>query len=125
MNRLRQVVLTVALLGLVLGAIGILAIAAAPGAAIGHAVITIGDHEVALSDLVGGMAGVAFAAFVVALVLVVVVPVAIAVPLLAVGVGLAVGFLAIAFSLALLLSPLIVVGWLIWRVARPAPLAAP
>ena len=125
MNRLLKVLLSVALLGLVLGAIGILAIAAAPGASIGHAVIAIGDHEMVLSGLVGGMAGLAFAAFVVALVLVVVVPVAIAVPLLAVGVGLAVGFLAIAFSVALLLSPLIVVGWLIWRVARPAPLAAP
>ena len=48
-----------------------------------------------------------------AVVLVVVVPFAVVVPLLVVGIGLALGVLAIVAATALLLSPLLLIGWLI------------
>jgi hypothetical protein len=48
------------------------------------------------------------------------VPFALVVPLLVVGIGLALGVLAIVATTTLLLSPLLLIGWLIWRLARPA-----
>jgi len=36
------------------------------------------------------------------------------------GIGLALGVLAIVATTTLLLSPLLLIGWLIWRLARPA-----
>jgi hypothetical protein len=125
MNRLLKVLLIVGVVALVLSAAGTLALVAWPGT-IGHAVVAVGDHEVVLSDLYGGGALLALAGLVVAVVLAVVVPLAVAVPLLAVGVGLAFGFVAVAGTVALLMSPLILVGWLVWRLTRPsrsAPLA--
>lgn len=120
MNRLLKLLLVVGIVALVLSAAGTLAIVAWPDGPIGHAVVAVGDHEVVLSDLYGGGALVALAGLVVAVVLVVVVPLAVAVPLLAIGIGLALGFVAVAGTVALLLSPLILLGWLIWRLARPA-----
>ena len=68
----------------------------------------------------GNLPALALVGLVMAVVLVVVVPFALVVPLLVVGIGLALGVLAIVATTTLLLSPLLLIGWLIWRLARPA-----
>ena len=120
MKRLLKAFLAIVTIGLLLSLVGITAIVLTAGDPLGHAVVSINDHELALSGLSGNLPALALVGLVMAVVLVVVVPFALVVPLLVVGVGLALGVLAIVATTTLLLSPLLLIGWLIWRLARPA-----
>ena len=87
--------------------------------ALGQAVISIDGDRVTFSELhghplVGFAVGTA-----VALVALVLVPIVVCVPLLAVALALAVAVLALAGTAALVLSPLLILGWIVWRLARP------
>jgi len=89
-----------------------------------HTTITIDGETIALSDIEGWRAAVVLAGAVVAVLFGLVVAalaVVFAVGLAALGVIIAV--LAVLVSLALCASPLLLVGWLIWRLVRPAPVA--
>lgn len=86
-----------------------------------HTTITINGETIALSGIEGWRAALVITAAVVA-VLVGLVVAALAV-VFAVGVaalGVVVSVLAVLASLALLASPLLFIGWLIWRLVRPA-----
>ena len=120
MKRLLKTLFAIAAIGLLLSLAGIVAIVLTAGDPLGHAVVSINDHEVALSGLSGNLPALALVGLVMAVVLVVVVPCAVVVPLLAIGIGLALGVLAILATTTLLLSPLLLLGWLVWRLARPA-----
>jgi len=120
MSRLLKTLFALAAIGLLLSVVGIAAIVATGGDPLAHAVISVNDHEVALSGLQGNLPLLVLVGLVVAVVLVVVVPLAVGIPLVLVAFGLALGVLAIAAATALLLSPLILIGWALWRLARPA-----
>jgi hypothetical protein len=120
MNRLLKTLAAIVAIGLVLSLAGIAAIVLTAGEPLGRAVLSINDHDIVLSGLSGNLPALALAGLVMAVVFAVVVPCAIVVPLLVIGLGLALGVLAIVAATALLLSPLWLIGWLIWRVARPA-----
>ena len=120
MSRLLKTLFAIAALGLLLSLVGIAAIALAADDPLGHAVVSINDHDLALSDLSGNLPALALVGLVMAVVLVVVVPCPVVVPLLVIGLGLALGVLAIVATTALLLSPLLLIGWVVWRLARPA-----
>lgn len=120
MSRLLKTFLAMALVGLLLSVVGIATIVATGGDPLAHAVISVNDHDVALSGLQGNLPLLVLVGLVVAVVLVVIVPLAVGIPLVLIGFGLALGVLAITAATALLLSPLILIGWLIWRLARPA-----
>jgi len=104
----------------VLGAILAALIASADPHALGHAVIRINGEDVPLSGLHVHPLAAVLAGIVGALVALVVVPLAICVPLLAVVFVLACALLAIAGTAAVVLSPLLLLGWIAWRAARPA-----
>jgi|BarGraIncu00222A_1022003.scaffolds.fasta_scaffold192031_2 hypothetical protein len=90
-----------------------------------HTTITIDGQTIALSGIEGWRAAAAIAAAVVAVFVALVV--AALVVVFAVGVallGIVVAALAVLASLALIASPLLFIGWLIWRLVRPAPHAA-
>jgi hypothetical protein len=118
MSRLLMTLFAIAVVGLLLSIVGIAAVVATGGDPLGHAVVSVNDHEVVLAGLQGNLP---LLALVVAVVMVVVVPLAVGIPLVLVAFGLALGVLAIAAATALLLSPLILIGWGLWRLARPAP----
>jgi hypothetical protein len=85
--------------------------------------IVVNGRELVLGAADGGhWLAATLAALVALLVLMVIVPMAlllaIALPLLLVVIGLAVGALAIALIVGLTLSPLLLVGWLLWRATR-------
>ena len=127
MRRLWRTLLALVLIGLLLTVAAIVGAVAWTGDPLAHAVVTIDGSEVTLAQLQGSVALAALAIGVVLVALFLVVPFAIVLPLLAVGLALALAFIAIAGIVALLLSPLIALGWLIWRLARPArrvPMAA-
>jgi hypothetical protein len=87
-----------------------------------HATISIDGETIALSGIEGWRAALVIAGAIVA-VLVAAVVAALAV-VFAIGVaalGVIVAMLAVLASIALVASPLILVGWLIWRLVRPAP----
>jgi len=108
------------LLVVVLGAAIATLLATADPQALGHAVIRIDGDQIAFADLHAHPLAAMLAGIVGALVAVVVVQLAICVPLLAVVFGLACALIAIAGAAAIVLSPLLLVGWILWRVARPA-----
>ena len=120
MKRLLKTLFAIVTIGLLLSGFGIGAIVLTAGNPLGHAVVSINDHEIALSGLSGNLPALALVGLVMAVVLAVVVPFALAAPLLVVGIGLALGVLAIVATTTLLLSPLLLIGWLIGRLARPA-----
>ena len=120
MKRLLKALLVIVTIGLLLSAVGITAIVLTAGDPLAHAVISVNDHEVALSGLQSNLPLLVLVGLVVAVVMVVVVPLAVGIPLVLVAFGLALSVLAIAAATALLLSPLILIGWGLWRLARPA-----
>jgi hypothetical protein len=120
MNRLLKTLAAIVAIGLVLSLAGLAAIVLTAGEPLGRAVLSINDHDIVLSGLSGNLPALVLAGLVVAIVFAVVVPCVIVVPLLAVGIGLGLGVLALVAASALLLSPLWLIGWLIWSVARPA-----
>jgi hypothetical protein len=70
------------------------------------------------------LGGVLLALLVVLLVLVLVVPIAVLVPMLIAALAIAVALFTVLGVAALLLSPLLLLAWVVWRVARgssPAP----
>jgi len=109
------------LFALLLGAAIALAIAHSDPHALGQALIRIDGNEITLAGLDAHPLAALLAGIVVALVGLVIVPLAICVPLVAIAFGLAVALLAIAGTAALLFSPLLLLGWIVWRLARPAP----
>jgi hypothetical protein len=122
MSRYVRIVVALALLGVVIAALGIAGLAALGGDSLAHAVVTVDGHEVTLASLHGSGLLLAGLAFVVLIALALVLPFAIVVPLLAVALALALAFVAIVGTLAFALSPLILLAllvWLIWRIARP------
>ena len=120
MNRLLKTLAAIVAIGLVLSLAGLAAIVLTAGEPLGRAVLSINEHDVVVSGLSGSLPALALVGLVMAIVFGVVVPCVIVVPLLVIGVGLALGVLAIVAATALLLSPLWLIGWAIWRVARPA-----
>ena len=120
MNRLLKTVLAIVAVGLMLSLAGIAALVLTASEPLANAVLSINDHDIVLSGLSGNLPALALVGLAMAVVLVVVVPCAVVVPLLAIGIGLAFGVLAIVATTALLLSPLLLIGWVIWRLARPA-----
>jgi hypothetical protein len=87
-----------------------------------HTTITVDGRTIALSGIEGWRAALAIAAAVFAVFMALVV--AALVVVFAVGVallGIVVSTLAVLASLALAASPLVLIGWLIWRLVRPAP----
>jgi hypothetical protein len=111
------------LLVVLLGAVIATLIATADPHALSDAVIRIDGTEVALTGLHAHPLAAMVAGIVGALVAMVVVPLVVCVPLLAVVFGLACAVIAVAGTAALVLSPLLLLGWIMWRVARPAPAA--
>ncbi|HEY2558803.1 MAG TPA: hypothetical protein VGI48_03730 [Caldimonas sp.] len=85
--------------------------------------ITVDGETFSLANLSGGQLVAAFAIAIVATIAALLVAAFAVVVGLAVAVlGVAVGMLAAAASLALVASPLLLVGWLVWRVMRrPRP----
>ena len=120
MNRLLKVLAAIVAIGLVLSLAGLAAIVLTAGEPFGRAALSINDHDIVLSGLSGNLPALVLVGLVMAIVFAVVVPCVLIVPLLAIGTGLALGALAIVAASALLLSPLWLIGWLIWRAARPA-----
>ena len=120
MNRLLKTLVAIVAIGLVLSLAGLAAIVLTAGEPFGRAVLSINDHDIVLSGLSGNLPALVLVGLVMAIVFAVVVPCVVVVPLLAIGTGLALGALAIVAASALLLSPLWLIGWLIWRAARPA-----
>jgi hypothetical protein len=86
----------------------------------GDAVIRIDGDRITLAELGMRPAAAFLAGCIVAVVGLVVVPIAVCLPLLAVGGALLVALLAIAGAAVLVFSPLLLLGWLAWRLARPA-----
>jgi hypothetical protein len=119
----RAVAAMLLLFALVATAIAVLLIVSMPGA-LGHAVVTIDGDQFRVADLSTRPLVALLAGGAVAFILLLVVPLAVCIPLLLAGLGLAVALLAIAGSAALVLSPLLLLVWLAWRVARPGRPAA-
>lgn len=124
MSRPMRTVLWMALIGLVLAALGIGVVIAWGGEPLAHAVVSIDGREITLGQLHGHVVPIAVAALVAMLVVFLVVPLALLLPLLATGLALAIALAAIAGTVALLLSPLLLLGWLAWRLTRPGRSAA-
>ena len=133
-NKVFRIAVRLMLAGLLLSAV-LVAAWARWGELLPHAVITIDDHQVDLVRLQGGqwllaVTGV-FAALLVVSVLVlvalVVVPLLMLLPPLAAGLAGALALLVVAGVVVLLLSPLMVPLWAVWRLSRhrkPVPVAA-
>jgi hypothetical protein len=84
--------------------------------------ITIDGETVALSGVSGWHAALLVTALVVAVLLGLVIAALIVVFVLGVtAFGIVVAILATVTALAILSSPLLLIGWLIWRLVRPAP----
>ena len=81
--------------------------------------LVINGEPLSLADLRGGHWLLAFGGILLALVVVLlVVPFAVIVPLLCASLGIAVAMFAVLGVAALLLSPLLLLVWVIWRLAR-------
>ena len=110
MNR-RRSSLAAALLVLVIAIVVVAAAIAAAWAAwpLDGTTLWIDGEHFSLADLSGGHAAAAFAIALVAALVAVVVGIGFGV------VGMAFGVLSAAASVALVLSPFVLVGWLLWR----------
>jgi hypothetical protein len=89
-----------------------------------HAVITLDDAPLELANLPGGQVLLAFvmafvAVLVATIVVLVVVPLAVLLPLLVAGLVCTAVLLALACGLAVLLSPVLLLAWTVWRLSRP------
>ena len=118
MNRFIKTSLWLLLAGAVLSAVLIAAVVqwAAP---LDGATLNINGEQFTLTQLQGGewllaLGGVLLAMLVVLLV----VPFAVIVPLLCAALGIAVALFVVLGVTALLLSPLLLVVWIVWRLAR-------
>ena len=120
MNRLLKTLAAIVAIGLVLSLAGLAALVLTAGEPLGRALLSINDHDIVLSGWSGNLPALVLVGLAVAVVFAVVVPCVVVVPLLVVSIGLGLGVLALVAVSALLLSPLWLIGWLIWRVARPA-----
>ncbi len=94
-----------------------------------HAVISLDDAPTELLHLPAGQGLVAFvmvfvAVLVTAVVVLVAVPLTLLGPLLVAGLVGAAVLLALVGGLAVLLSPLLLLVWIVWRLARPRPAVA-
>ena len=118
MSRIVATVVLVAALGLGLSLLAITALIAS-GDPLAHAVVTIDGDSVTLAQLHGSSVLLGLATLVVLFALVLVLPLAVVLPLVATALALVIAFAAVLGSMALALSPLILLGWLIWRLARP------
>ena len=84
--------------------------------------VTVDGHTFALADLQGWRAAVAFCIAVALVVIAIVVALTLAIASLGLGViGMIFGLLTAAASLAFVLSPFALVGWLVWRHLRERP----
>jgi hypothetical protein len=83
-----------------------------------HAVVTVDDHSVTLGELRGNPHLFALVALLVLMVLLFVVPLAVALPLLLAVFIVAVVLTAVVGTIALALSPLLLIGWLAWCLSR-------
>jgi hypothetical protein len=110
------------LAGLLLSAV-LVAAWAAWGEPMRHAVVAIDETQVDLAQLQGGhwllaIAGVFVGLLVATVVVLLVVPLAVLLPLLVAGLVCAAGLLVVAAVGGLLLSPLILLVWVVWRLSR-------
>ncbi len=84
--------------------------------------LNLDGESFSVSDLQGSHVALAFVAVVAAVVLALIVGmVAVVVGLGLGGLGIAIGLLATAGSLALVVAPFALVGWLLWRLFRRRP----
>ncbi len=89
---------------------------------LGHITVAIDGDTISLSGISGWQAALVITALAVGVLLVLVVAaLAVVFALGVAAIGGALGLLVAVVTLALLTSPLLLVGWLIWRLARPAP----
>ena len=120
------------LAGLLLS-VALVAAWAAWGEPLSHAVVDIDGDQINLARLHGGhwllaIVGVFIALGLATIVVLLVVPVAVLMPLLIAAMVCAVALAVVAGVAALLLSPLIFLVWVLWRLARdrgPAPAITP
>ena len=118
MNRFIKTSLWLLLAGAVLSALLIAAVVqwAAP---LDGATLSINGEQFTLTQLQGGEWLLALGGVVLAmLVVLLVVPFAVIVPLLCAALGIAVALFVVLGVAALLLSPLLLVVWIVWRLAR-------
>jgi len=101
------------------------------GAPFENAVIHVDDTSFTIGELGPGHWLLAFAGIVLAFVIVMlVVPIAVLVPLAFAAIAVAVSLAFTAVVIGIVFSPLLLIGWLIWRLARgpsanPRPAAPP
>ena len=94
------------------------------GTPLDHAVVQIDDAGFTIGDLGAGHWLLAFAGIALAcIVVIIVVPLAILVPLAFAVIAVGVSFAIAAAVTAVVCSPLILLGWLLWRLLRKAPAA--
>ena len=94
------------------------------GTPLDHAVVQIDDAGFTIGDLGAGHWLLAFAGIALAcIVVIVVVPLAILVPLAFSAIAVGASFAIVAAVMAVVCSPLILLGWLIWRLLRKPPAA--
>jgi hypothetical protein len=92
------------------------------GTPLEHAVVQFDDADFTMGELSAGHWLLAFAGIAVAcIVVVVVVPLAILVPLAFSAIAVGASFAIVVAVMAVLCSPLILLGWLLWRLLRKAP----
>ena len=99
------------------------------GAPLDGAVINIDGEQLSLASLHSGewllaLGGVMLALLVVLLVLLLVVPIAVLVPVLIAALAIAVALFTVLGVAALLFSPLLLFGWVVWRLIRGPSRAA-
>jgi hypothetical protein len=91
-----------------------------------HMAITVDGETLALSGISGWHAALLVMALVVAALLALVVATLAVVLVLGIAaLGVAIGGFTAVAALALVASPLLLIGWLIWRLLRPAPVSRP
>ena len=118
MNRFIKTSLWLLLAGAVLSAVLIAAVLQW-GPPLDGATLNINGEQLTLTQLQGGEWLLALGGVVLAMVVVLlVVPFAVIVPLLCAALGIAVALLVVLGVVALLLSPLLLVVWIVWRLAR-------
>jgi hypothetical protein len=118
MSRFLRTVAAMAAIGLALGVVAVVALVAWGSDPLAQAVLTIDGNQVTLGQVHGSVALAAALTLVVVMVLVLVVPFAVVLPLVATGLALALALVAVAGTAALVLSPLFLIGWGVWRLAR-------
>ena len=92
------------------------------GTPLDHAVVQIDDAGFTIGDLSAGHWLLAFAGVALAcIIVIIVVPLAVLVPLAFAAIAVGVSFAIAAAVTAVVCSPLILLGWLMWRLLRKAP----